>query len=92
MNKDEFVEDVVCNARSLGYRIETNRMGLIQIGFGHKKLHEGHLRTIFPQIFQPGANISQLIEDVAPGRPCSHRPMKEILARMSEDISTPSRQ
>ena len=89
MNEDVFIKEVIGTARSLGYKIETNRNGLIQIDFGHKKLHEGHLRAIFPQIFQPEANINQLIDDIAPGRPCDHRPMKEILARMSENISTP---
>ncbi len=38
--------------------------------------------TIFPDIMREGADISKLIEQIAPGRPCSHRLMKRILAEL----------
>ena len=66
-----------------GYRIETNRNGQTQIDFGHKKLHSGHLEQLFVAILKPGANVARVIESVAPGRPCTHRPMREILERIS---------
>jgi hypothetical protein len=37
------------------------------------------LDKLYPDILAPGANVPALIEGVAPGRPCTHRPMKEIL-------------
>jgi hypothetical protein len=87
MDENEFIEEVVRIAKSLGYKIENKiRTTLVQIDFGHKKLHEGHLRKMFPQILQPGANVARLIEAVAPGRPCAHRPMKKILARLTETL------
>lgn len=80
-----FVEYVFRIGKQKGYRTEINRDGLQQIDFGHKKLHEGHLAAIFPAVLSPGANISSLIENVAPGRPCAHRPMKEIIAQLQSD-------
>lgn len=81
MTEPEFISKTIEIARNHGYTIEQSRNGL-QIDFGHKKLHEGHLRRLFPDILHEGSNISNLIEKVAPGRPCSHKPMKMILAEM----------
>ena len=66
----------------MGYWIEPSRNG-VQIDFGHKKLHEGHLRALFPDILAKGVNVAKLIETVAPGRPCVHRPMREIIAQIA---------
>ena len=79
MNEKQFVDAVVAEAQQQGYAVENSSNGR-QIDFEHEKLHEGHLRDLHPDILTPGADISALIEKVAPGRPCSHRPMKEILA------------
>jgi len=83
MNSQEFIDAVVREARKDGHRIETNRNGQTQIDFGHKKLHSGHLENLFPAILKPGANVARVIESVAPGRPCTHKPMREILTRIS---------
>jgi hypothetical protein len=87
MDENEFIKEVIRIATSLDYKIE-EKFGtrLVQIDFGNKKLHEGHLRAMFPKILQPGANVARLIEDVAPGRPCAHLPMKKILARLTEAL------
>lgn len=79
MTQDEFVEAIVATARSQGYLIENSRHGR-QIDFGHKKLHEGHLRRLYPDILAEDAHIPSLIDAMAPGRPCSHKPMREIVA------------
>lgn len=79
----DFLRQIFVVAQDMGFKIETNRNGQTQIDFGHKKLHEGHLRAMYPQALLPGTNISKLIDRVAPGRPCSHRPMKNILARLA---------
>jgi hypothetical protein len=83
MTEDDFIIKVIGIAQNRGYPVEQSRNGL-QIDFGHKKLHEGHLRSLFPDVMREGANISKLIEEIAPGRPCSHRPMKMILAELKK--------
>jgi hypothetical protein len=83
MNQNEYIQKVVGTARSMGYRIETNRNNQLQIDFGSKKLHEGHLRDLYPEILKANADISNLIDRVAPGRPCAHRPMKEIMSAIN---------
>ncbi len=75
---DEFVSEVLKAAAERGFKVEDSRNGK-QIDFGNKKLHEGHLRALYPAITVPGADIRALIERVAPGRPCTHRPMREII-------------
>ena len=82
MNSTDFVRAVIEIARQHDYRIETNRDGLTQIDFGNKKLHADHIRRMFPAILEDGANISDLIEKVAAGRPCTHNPMREIIVEL----------
>jgi len=83
MNLQEFLVQFFLFARQDGYAIETSYYnGREQVDFGNKKLHAGHLEQIFPEILDPEANISQLIERVAPGRPCAHRPTREIIQRI----------
>jgi len=84
MTQDEFIDAMVTTARGQGYSIENSRNGR-QIDFGHKKLHEGHLRLLYPNVFAVGADIAPLIEAVAPGRPCSHKPMREIVATVKAE-------
>jgi hypothetical protein len=85
MNRDEFISRVTELAKSHGYPIERNRNGQDQIDFGNKKLHSGHFAKLYPKILLPSANVSKLIDEVAPGRPCSHRPMKDILRRIDSE-------
>ena len=83
IGKEQFIDEVICIARDLGYKIESNaRTGKAQIDFGNKKLHAGHLGALYPTILSASANISSLIEQVAPGRPCSHKPMREIIEQL----------
>lgn len=92
MNRTEFVNLVVTTARDKGWRIETNRDGLTQIDFGTKKLHARHLEAMFPEILEEGASISAVIDKVAPGRPCTYKPMREIIAKIkkNESVSMPA--
>jgi len=79
MKATECVDMIIDEARKRGYTIEYSRNGR-QIIFEHeKKLHEGHLTELCPGIFCPDAHIPTLIGDVAPGRPCVHKPMREIV-------------
>jgi len=81
MNEDEFIDTILAEAQRQGHEIEEIRNGR-QFNFGHKKLHEGHLRKLFPSILEQGAKIPALIDAVASGRPCSHKPMKEIISNI----------
>lgn len=83
LDKNQFVNEVFRIAEKRGFRIENNRFnGLPQIDFGHKKLHAGHLKQLYLDILNPTASISALIEKVAPGRPCTHKPMREIINKI----------
>lgn len=86
MNRTEFVNLVVRIARSKGWRIETNHDGLTQIDFGNKKLHARHLEAMFPDIVAEDASISKVIDKVAPGRSCTHKPMREIMAEIGKNV------
>lgn len=81
MTEKEFIDAVIFEAQRHGYLVESSRNGR-QIDFGHKKLHEKHLCRPYPAILREDMDIAGLIDVVALGRPCSHRPMKEILARI----------
>ena len=83
MDNRQFVDKVVGIARKMGFKIETNRHGLTQIDFGNKKLHAGHLQRLFPKILEADANVAKIIETVAPGRPCTHKPMREIVVQIT---------
>ena len=84
MNSQQFIDQVVQLARRAGYKIEVNRYSQVQIDFGNKKLHSGHLERLFPEILSPCANLPRLIENIAPGRPCTHRPMRHIVQQITE--------
>lgn len=78
----DFVTEVIRIAPEMGYRVETNRDGVLQIDFGNKKLHADHLARLYPNILKPGMKTSDAIELVARGRPCTHRPMRLIVERL----------
>lgn len=83
ITKDQFVREVIRIARERGYKIESNaRTGQEQIDFGNKKLHSGHLGDLYPAILSDNPNVSFLIDKVAPGRGCSHKPMREIMEQL----------
>ena len=88
MEEQEFVESVLNEARQRGYRVETNRQGLLQVDFGRKKLHAEHIRRLFPAILNPQAIVWALIETVAPGRPCADKPMREIVESIRDRLQT----
>jgi hypothetical protein len=54
----------------------------MQVDFGHKKLHAGHLQAMFPEVLEDGASIAAIIDKIAPGRPCTFRPMRAIIAEI----------
>lgn len=78
-SEDAFLAAVIAEAQRQGFKVEPSRNGR-QIDFGPKKLHERHLRKLYPAILAPQADVSALLETAAPGRPCTHGPMKRIIA------------
>jgi hypothetical protein len=82
--EQRFTAMVIQIARQLGYRIELSRDGRDQIDFGTKKLHAGHLARLFPDALTTDVDVARLIERVAPGRPCTHPPMRQIIGIMLE--------
>lgn len=82
MNRSEFVAKVIEIAHKQGFQIEDSRNGK-QIDFVNKKLHEVHLNQLFDLgILNENANVNDLIDKIAPGRPCTHKPMTEIIAKI----------
>lgn len=83
---DEFQADVLRIAKVQGYPIEYLRgTNIPQIDFGNKKLHGKHLRALFPAVLKDGVNVNKLIEEIAPGRPCAHRPFREIVKQIRHE-------
>ena len=67
MTADEFVKAVAKEAERQGYPVEDSRNGQQLVFSNGKKLHEGHLRRLYPGVLAEGASISALIDAVAPG-------------------------
>ena len=83
MTEEQFSDVVFEVARQQGYKIEITPSSLRQIDFGHKKLNEGHIRKLYPNALNADTHLPALIEEVAPGRPCTHRPIREIIEAMT---------
>ncbi len=79
MSEDAFINGVLHIAKERKYPVKVNREGFHQIDFGHKQLHEGHLRKLYQTMLK---NIPSLIEEIAPGRPCAHKPTREIVDQL----------
>lgn len=90
MNVDEFVHRIFEIADEMGLLVEDRRPGK-SICFNpnsDKWLNEGHLRSLFPMILEPGISdtqVNRMIEGVAPGRPCTHVGMRSILQRLQSE-------
>lgn len=87
MSTDEFIDMVIEMARSHGYAIEDGHNGR-QINFGNKKLHERHLKDLYPDILADGANVRALINNVAPGRSCAAKPLRQLIAQIKAQIGS----
>lgn len=85
MTSRQFITLLIQLARDKGYEVKPNRNGQEQIDFGHKKIHSAHLEQLFPRILDQGANLSFLIDAVAPGRPYAHRPVSEIIESIKQE-------
>jgi hypothetical protein len=83
IDQKQFVDEVLRMAREHGFTIQANkRSGEAQIDFGDKRLRAGHIAALHPALLAPNADFAALIEKVAPGRQCSHQPMREIIEHL----------
>ena len=83
---EQFIDDVFRIARERGYRIETNqRNNLPQIDFGIKKLHLRHIKRLYPDVLLENARVNKLIAKIARGRPCTHKPFREIVEQIQKE-------
>lgn len=95
MTEDEFVQRAFEIAERGGLTVEVRRPGK-SICFNSnsgKWLNEGHLRSLFPMILEPGISdtqVNRMIEDVAPGRPCTHVGMRSILQKLQSEAGSVS--
>ena len=86
MLRQDFILDVIFYALADGYKVEASiRNNGLQIDFGNKKLNAKHLEELYPDILCSDANISDIIDKVAKGRPCTHKPMKKIIEKIREE-------
>lgn len=86
LSKGQFVQEVFRIAEKQGYQIEINKNGLKQIDFGNKKLHANHIQQLYPDILALTEELPKLIEKVAPGRPCTHKPMRDIIDQIQREV------
>ena len=90
IKQEALIEQIVRVARKHGYKIDSHaRTGEVQIDFGNKKLHAGHLKAILPGVLSNTTSIAKLIDSVVPGRPCSHRPMRQIIDQLKREGHLP---
>lgn len=87
--RDQFVRNVLRIAQQQGFKIESSkRIGQLQIDFGNKKLHATHLAQLFEAAMDTSQDISRAIEKIAPGRPCTHKPMREIIKQFRAELNS----
>ncbi|QLC50604.1 hypothetical protein HWN40_10375 [Methanolobus zinderi] len=85
INVNDFVNRFFETAEKLGYDVEVCKRGEArgkkQIDFGNKKLHELHLRKLYPMLIENGIDFSyDAFNDIVPGRPCAVKGFREISA------------
>lgn len=92
MTKAEFRTLVFQIARAKRLRVDEMKDGKERIWFNEKSqkfLHAGHIDALFDRLRHPNLSphdINLEIQGVAPGRPCTHKGMREIY----EQIHRPS--
>ncbi|KHJ64707.1 hypothetical protein [Burkholderia glumae] len=88
MTKNEFRSRVFELARERRLSVDVMRDGKLRIWFNLKSkkfLHVDHIDALYGLLRRPGldrAAIRAEIERVAPGRPCTHRGMREIYEQL----------
>lgn len=88
MTKAEFRTLVFEIARAQRLRVDAMKDGKARIWFNEKSqkfLHADHIDSLYDRLRHPNLSprdINAAIESVAPGRPCTHRGMRDIYAQI----------
>ncbi|MFA8393295.1 hypothetical protein ACEPUD_24580 [Burkholderia ubonensis] len=88
MTKAEFRTLVFEIARAKRLRVDAMKDGKERIWFNEKSqkfLHADHIDALYDRLRHPNLSARDAsieIENVAPGRPCTHRGMREIYAQI----------
>ncbi|NPE28790.1 hypothetical protein HNV12_12665 [Methanococcoides sp. SA1] len=87
MDENEYVNAFFETANEMGYEIETcmrgSAKGKRQIDFGNKKLHEEHIKALFPLVQNKGYEFTtEDFNTVVSGRPCAMKGFREINKRI----------
>lgn len=88
MTKVDFRTLVFEIARAKQLRVDEMKDGKERIWFNEKSqkfLHADHIDALYDRLRHPNLatrDINIAIENVAPGRPCTHRGMREIYAQI----------
>ena len=90
MHRNEFVQAVIAGAGRRALPVSYNRNGRASILFNaksKKSLHADHLAALFDRGYadpeRTPAERNALVKLVAPGRPCTHRGLREIVEQMT---------
>jgi len=65
VDRRQFINKVIKQARLNGYKVNFNRGDVQQIDFGNKTLHTDQIGRLFPHILDGGADIAKEIDRVA---------------------------
>ncbi|WP_060036937.1 hypothetical protein [Burkholderia sp. MSMB1078WGS] len=88
MTRAEFRTLVFEIARAKCLRVDEMRDGKARIWFNEKSqkfLHADHIDDLYDRLRHPNLSMHDIniaIENAAPGRPCTHRGMREIYAQI----------
>jgi hypothetical protein len=92
MIKQDFVERVFKIAKAKGLRVDTctqgDAKGMHRIWFNEKSkkfLRVDHVAQLHEILKEPALSVREIratIEAVAPGRPCTHKGMREIYEKI----------
>lgn len=92
MTKTEFRALVLKIARTKQLRVDEMQDGRERIWFNEKSqkfLHVDHIDALFGLLRHPNLSrreISAEIQRVAPGRPCTHKQMREIYEQIHRSL------
>lgn len=92
VTENEFVQRFFDIAEKSGLLVEERRPGR-SICFNSnsdKWLSEKHLGALFPHVLEQGLSdmqINRMIENIAPGRPCTHKGFRAILKSFHSECS-----
>lgn len=93
MNKEEFADAAFRIARKRDLDIDQGRDGRMRIWFNPKSkkyLWRDQIEALHPLLLQKDltkGQVSARIQEIAPGKPCTHKGMREIAEEIRAEIA-----